>query len=304
MYFDSSYSVILSSATAAVVWLPYVLTAFFKFLVHYTNKKEIYLYGGWGWVFYISIMSYMLIKGNNSTPDKESYLKNFEKIDKTLSEIKQLRSKINEFKPFENNNFSGCKKIYIGEIDICIPLLKGMIECYDESEIKNKVDQFKKKGNTIHAYYLVDSLYKLAKSSTEYLLVTDCYKVFSINETHNFSITPAQLNEVFRAGTKSYRKDIHNQAIDKFDKKYDFLTIDSPVIIEEYEPHPNIKTAIILLKSNVVGKDSFSLMTLNYVIVKNRLLFYSYYLRYDGKESINLAKNRNDYYGLKLVTEN
>ena len=53
-----------------------------------------------------------------------------------------------------------------------------------------------------------------------------------------------------------------------------------------------------------MGKESFSLMTLNLIIIKERLLFYSYYLMYNGNSSINFAKNKSDYYGLKIINEN
>ncbi len=205
---------------------------------------------------------------------------------------------------FKKENSNECKKIYLGEKGICLPELKGMIECYNEPEIKTRVDQFKVKGNTIHGYYMNDSLYKIAKENTDYIVISDCYKVFSVNETHNISITPTQLKELFAETAKIYRKNIYNEALDEFDKKYKFITLDSPVVIEEYQPHNNIQTALMLIRSNVMGKESFSLMTLNLIIIKERLLFYSYYLMYNGNSSINFAKNKSDYYGLKIINEN
>jgi hypothetical protein len=197
-----------------------------------------------------------------------------------------------------------CKKIYLGVKEICLPELKGMVECYNEENIKKRVDQFKVKGNTIHGYYINDVLYHTAKSNTDYIVVSDCYKVFSVNETHNMSITPTQLKELFAETAKVYRKNIYNKALDDFDQKYKFITLDSPVIIEEYQPHNNIRTALMLIRSNVMGKESFSLMTLNLMAIKERLLFYSYYLTYNGNETIKLAKSKSDYYGLKIINEN
>jgi hypothetical protein len=63
MYFKSSYSIILSTGYAGVVWLPYFLTAIYKFLVHYNNKSEIYLYCNRGWIIFIIIMGCALING-------------------------------------------------------------------------------------------------------------------------------------------------------------------------------------------------------------------------------------------------
>ena len=87
------------------------------------------------------------------------------------------------------NKISECKKIYIGGNEICLPLLKGMKECYDEEEIKARVDPFKVPGNTIHAYYVSDTFYNTVINSTDYLLTSDCIKVFSVNKSHNLVVT-------------------------------------------------------------------------------------------------------------------
>lgn len=291
MYFESSYSIALSAASAGIIWIPYVLTALVKASFHYESKKEIYLYSGWGWIIYFVIMGSLAINGMMSKPPKQP----FSALDKETLEI---------FKELDKNKALECKKINIGEKEICSPLINGMIECYEEDNIKSRVDQFKVQGNTIHAYYVSDSLYKRIKNTTDYFVVSDCFKVFSVNKTQNLSVSTAQLDEIFKMTTKSFTKEQYNKTFDNFDKKYSFLTLDSPVLIEEYEPHPDIRTALILMKSNVKGKESFSLMTLNQVVVKERLLFYSYHLMYNGKESIDFAKSKSDYYGLKLVNEN
>ncbi len=63
MYFESSSNIIGSAAEAGVIWLPYFFTAIYKFLVHYNNKSEIYLYSRRGWIIYIIIMGFGLING-------------------------------------------------------------------------------------------------------------------------------------------------------------------------------------------------------------------------------------------------
>ncbi len=302
MYFDSSYSIALSAASAGIIWIPYVLTALIKASFHYESKKEIYLYSGWGWVIYFVITGFLLINGIITEPKtKAPYFA----LDNETQEIfKELDKDKANIKSKRGNNTLECKKIRIGEKEICSPLIRDMVECYEEDNIKSRVDQFKVQGNTIHAYYVSDSLYKRIKNTTDYFVVSDCFKVFSVNKTQNLAVSTAQLDEIFKMTTKSYRKDLYNKSFDNFDKKYSFLTLDSPVLIEEYEPHPDIRTALILVKSNISGKESFSLMTLNQVVVKERLLFYSYHLIYNGKESIDFAKSKSDYYGLKLVNEN
>lgn len=252
-------------------------------------------------IFIVLLNISCLTKDYDHVPDYQRELNEYEK---NIDELKLKMRELNSNNSFEKIEISECKKIYIGGKEICLPLLKGMKECYDEKEIKDRVDQFKLQGNTIHGYYLSDSIYNVVKNATDYFLVTDCYKVFSVNKTHNLSVSSDQLKEIFGAFTGFYKKNIYDKAVDDFDKKYEFISLDSPVLIEEYEPHKNMKSALILLRSNTNGKEGFSLMTFNLVVIKERLIMYSYYLLYNGAESIIQAKNKSDYYGLKLISNN
>ena len=192
-----------------------------------------------------------------------------------------------------------CIKSYLGNIEICLPEINGMTECYKKTNIKPRVDEFKVQGNTIHAYYLNDSIFNII-DGLQNLVMTDVFKVYSINETHSMPISFEELNQIFDLMTKEYMKNIIDTASIDFSLKFKNINFSNPVVIKIYKPSKNIKTALTLIKSYYAGKESVNIMSYSLVAVKKRLLFYSYYLKYNDIESINTAKERNDYYGLKL----
>lgn len=196
-----------------------------------------------------------------------------------------------------------CIKIHIGKVALCLPEVKGMVECYNEEKIKMRVDEYKLESNTIHGYYLSDSLYKII-DGLQNISMSDCFKVWSVNASQNLQIIPQQLDEIFEVMTNDYTKIILDSAAVDFSRKFEPISIGKPAIIKVYQPQPNIKTAITISKIGIADKVSFSLATISLVVVKERLLFYSYYLNYGGIGDIETAKYRNDKYGLRLTELN
>jgi hypothetical protein len=196
-----------------------------------------------------------------------------------------------------------CIKAYLGKTEICLPKMLGMKECYNQENIKSRVDEFKLADNTIHGYYLNDSTYKRIDNLGN-TAVSDCFKVYSVNQSHSIVFNNKQLNELFDLTTKNYLRGILDSAMKDFSKRFESISFNTHVLIKVYKPHTNIKTALSLTKVIISGKVFFFLMTYNLVIVKDRLLFYSYYLKYEGIESIKIASAKNDYYGLKIIELN
>ena len=196
-----------------------------------------------------------------------------------------------------------CIKSYVGKIQICLPKIPGMVECYNHEQIKYIVDEFKQDRNTIHGYYLSDSIYGIV-NKIENFAVSDVIKVYTVNETHNLVITENYLDKIFELLTKDYLKIILDSASLDFSRKFDQILISKPALLTVYQPQKNIKTAITLTKVNIANKQSLSLMTMTLAVIKNRLLFYSYYLNYYGEQSIKDVKLKNDNYGLRLIELN
>lgn len=64
------------------------------------------------------------------------------------------------------NDHLECKKVTcensvsFGDINICLPKIDGMTECYSVPEVKDLADQFNYEGNSILALYLNHATYR------------------------------------------------------------------------------------------------------------------------------------------------
>ncbi len=199
---------------------------------------------------------------------------------------------------------SSCQLINIGDVEVCIPLLTGMQNCYDNPKFKNRIDQLRTEGNIIYAYFMNDSLIRVAHKNPNYIVVSDCIKVFSLDKMKDFDFPSKKLDVTYTATTSEYKKDIFNKAVDIVDDKLKLLEIDQPVIIDEYQPHKNIRTAVLLMRSLLENKETYTIMVTNVMSIKRRLLYFVYYYNYVGPESLAFAKSKSDFFGLRIIKLN
>ena len=81
-------------------------------------------------------------------------------------------------------------------------------------------------------------------------------------------------------------------------------SIGSPIVIESYTPHENIRTTVMATKIYSGNMEQAMLMSVNFCSLKDRLITYSYFKRYDGPESLKHLKTNSDYFGFQLVEAN
>jgi hypothetical protein len=210
---------------------------------------------------------------------------------------------LKEQRPVINSDVSCDKSVKFGEIEICLPIIDGMIECYSNPIVKTKVDEFKSEGNSILALYLNDNTYNEVDKLDE-ITFDDYFKVYAIDKLKGIKIGQPELNELADLNEKNYIRKNWADIKKDFEKNHNYISIGRPILIESYSPNISIRSSEFLMKVQVSGNEYISIMTMNMIQIKERLIWLSYYKKYEGEKSIIDAKSKNDYIVLQFLDEN
>lgn len=190
-----------------------------------------------------------------------------------------------------------------GDIDICLPKIDGMTNCYSNPIVKSRADEYNYEGNSILAYYLNNSTYKQIDKLNE-ITFDDYFQIYVTNKLKGVRIGQSELNETAKNIEGNYIKENWNDLKKKVENNHNYLSIGRPVLIESYSPNNQVRTFVMLVKYQIGNNEAVILMTMNMVQIKERLIWLAYYKKYDGKESIKHAKSKNDYIVLQMMDEN
>ncbi|MDP4600415.1 MAG: hypothetical protein NWS84_04645 [Polaribacter sp.] len=211
---------------------------------------------------------------------------------KDFSKDKIVASKI------ECNN-----SVPFGDINICLPLIDGMTECYSTPKVKELADEFNYEGNSILAYYLNNETYEQVDKLDE-ITFDDYFQIYVTNKLKGMKASQSELNKMANMIEGNYIKENWNDLKEEMERSHDYLTIGKPILIESYNPSNQARTFVMLTKFQIDNFESFVLMTMNMVLINERLIWLAYYKDYDGEESVKSAKSKNDYIVLNVIDEN
>ncbi len=195
------------------------------------------------------------------------------------------------------------KSVPFGDIDICLPIIDGMTECYSTPIVKSRADEFNYEGNLILAYYLNNATHKQVDKLDE-ITFDDYFQIYAINKLKGVKVGQSELNEIEKVIEGNYFKENWNDLKKKIEKNHDYLSIGRPILIESYSPNNKVRTYVMLSKYQIGNDEIVSLITMNLVQIKERLISMAYYKNYYGEKSIINAKSKNDYIVLQLMDEN
>ena len=201
--------------------------------------------------------------------------------------------------------------VTFGDINICLPNILGMTECNSDPLVKLTSDLLKGSNEEVTlGFYLPDDIYK---SSTRYY---DFYengfgekyiKIYSL-ETLKGKTADESILDYLSSSVKSMFDDYEGSLKSIIDSKASDLlidvTFDNPILLEEYQPSPKIKSFLTLMHFAAEGESYISTVVMNIILIKNRILFFAYYDDYKGGSHINKVKQANDYFGLRLLQNN
>ena len=190
-----------------------------------------------------------------------------------------------------------------GDIEVCLPNVQGMVECYENEDIKSYVSNFDFEVNQIIGFYLTQNDYDNFNSSDKPKM--DGYlKIYSPKKMKNQEINNSNLDEMVQIFKKNFLESNWDKISEKIEELGTNLRIDSPILMENYKPNETTRTFITFNKIASETYEDFQISALNLMNIKNRLIWVVYYKSYTGPEAIQDLKRKNDYLIGKIAMSN
>jgi len=196
------------------------------------------------------------------------------------------------------------RKRHFGDITVCLPVIKGMVECYSNPSIKKRMNNlYYSKGNTILGVYINSNVYKNA-SDLDKVQFGEFIFVYAPNQLKGININNSLLAK-FSSATENYLKMSWKELKEEIDKKHDYLfTIKKPILLKTYMVGKKISISVLLIPLKVKDHTIINVEILNIMEIKHRLICSLYYTKFNGIESVKSAQKKNENMALKLVILN
>ncbi len=264
-------------------------------------------------------LSYLRQLENNPVVNVKSYL--FRKDDILFSFTMSYRAKdsiiwqndfakvLNSLKIYfdnipDTNRKSVNKKsiISVGKVLINLPEFDGMKECYSVPIVKSKADESYHGNEFILGYYLNDKTYSKVDSIYD-LVFEDFFVVYASNEMHQRTFTIDEYNSITKMLGNSFAKKNWDDLKEVIENN-NYYSVGRPVLLSNYSVKDNASSYIFILKYQLEDYEKVSLILLNTVYIKGKIINLAYTKFYESENSISDAKAKNDYMLYQFLDEN
>lgn len=192
----------------------------------------------------------------------------------------------------------------VGGKQICLPTIAGMQECSGSPSVRNRPGALIKKENIILGIYLTDAQAKLIPNLDKVTL-DDYFKVYVVGTLVTEDFKPNQLEMMVDLINQNVFRRQWSDVSQSVEKMFEGVQFGQPVLIESYSPNEAVASSVYL--SSVVGENGFEyylVMTMSLCSIKDRLVWVTHYVKYDGEASVQHSKSKSDYFTLRLVDGN
>lgn len=197
-----------------------------------------------------------------------------------------------------------------GDITICLPELIDMTECYSDPLVKLSADMFKGSDEEeIIGIYLLDDVYDSRYDNFFEDGMGDSFiKIYSTTNVKGMKADEKILDylaPLIKGKFEDYNKSNIKSNIDKRFNDLDLdITMGKPILLEEYQISQKVRSFIILLKYAIKDDDYIQVASMNIMLIKDRIVLFAFYAKYEGFSEIEKTKAISDYFALRLLKEN
>jgi|GEM_PF-1701664 len=185
---------------------------------------------------------------------------------------------------------SECTRMtHYGSIELCLPSIEGMKECYLRPNVKALADHFEDDRNLVLAYYVNDSTFLQADRLAE-IKYDDYFKIYANKGLGDVTIEAKDLQSVYSEMSASLTIDNWQSLKEGIEEKLDDLQVGVPQLIEEFKVSDKSKSMTLIINYIIEGEMNPVAMSISILVIKERLLFVAYYLGFKDEETFELIK--------------
>ncbi|MCG8326259.1 MAG: hypothetical protein MI974_01180 [Chitinophagales bacterium] len=181
-----------------------------------------------------------------------------------------------------------------GDVLICLPIIEGYEECYLNAKVKQIADATEISTNSVIGFYLDTIIYD-NKDSIGLIEFDNYFKVYGSNQSKYHKANKESLLGIHELLTNNFIVKNWEEVGNEIDKLGLDVEVGLPVIIDSYGLNENSYTYVMLVKYELEGGESFMMaMTVNILLIKERLIWMAYYLDYEGELTIRRLIKQSD----------
>lgn len=194
-----------------------------------------------------------------------------------------------------------CKTtVNIDQTEICLPNLKGLTNISNDNKYNSYIKQFKAPGNDIIGFYIDNSL--LNETNKPNYKYASIYVNSQLTKDINSTVFKQMSNTM---GSYLKKADNLKAVIKDIEENYlKNISLENPIIIDNYSLNDNIKTYLLLGKTIDFNDEIVTLTTLNLMHIQNKMILSNYIIKYKNSSSIDEIKQKNDYFVMRILDAN
>ena len=193
------------------------------------------------------------------------------------------------------------RKAYFGKTEICLPQIEGYQECYSDSIVKQVADGTEVPVNMVLGFYLNNETFE-KKDSLGLFSFDNYFKVYGTKQIKDYKANYEllkQMQEVLAGNFISKNWELMLKEIDKIGLE---LEIGVPTVIKTYNLNKNSFTYVMLARYEIEGVEPYTMaMTINGLLINERLIWMAYYLNYNGDKTILELQEKSNTILTKLL---
>ena len=181
------------------------------------------------------------------------------------------------------------RTVGFGDVEICLPQLEGMQECYEYPAVKVLADATEAPMNEVLGYYLTGDTYEERDRLTE-VVFDDYLKFYGTTQVSTYPIPRSELGTMQEMVGDQFSGAIQEMSQKVVEQSFENLEIGKPELLDNYKINDDSFTLIAVVVYSIGEIKSTMIMSINGMILADRLVWMAYYLDYDGEESVKAIK--------------
>ncbi len=173
-----------------------------------------------------------------------------------------------------------------GSQTICLPELVGYEECYAVPIVKQTADASEVAVNEVLGFYLNDSTYARVDELATFVF-DDYAKVYGTKQLMNLEVDASMLPAIKEQVAASFQPGNWEEVKKQIDETGLGVAVGVPVLVKDYRLNDRSFTYVAVIKYSGEEAGDFTMgMTINGLLLQDRMVWMAYYLRYEGDSTI------------------
>lgn len=193
-----------------------------------------------------------------------------------------------------------------GETKLCFPQIAGYDECYLDPVIKEIADGTEIPANMVLAYYLSEDIFA-RKDSLDDVPFDDYFKLYGtrqMQEVEANEVLLKQMQGIVGQSLTGKTWDLLDKEIEQLEFT-DEADIGVPKLIKSYQLTDDSFTFLLVATYQIENNAPYTLLiSINGLLLRERLVWMAYYLQFDGKKSIATIEDKAGLVAKKILEEN